>query len=418
MAAEFAIIGVSRTSIERRAMAGDKLASMVRDVLRNPRKQDQYIATAQLGITLSSLGLGMYAEHTLAGWIEQALSGEGLPGWLAAHTTASVIAIAILTYFHIVLGEMVPKSLALQYAEQTARFVTRPMIWIKYFAFPLVWTLNSVGYAILRLFGINREQSEGHVRLSADELEFIVRESEAGGQLRGEAGRMLRELFEFGELTAGEVMVPRVRLTGIPVGSTPAEISNILRLSGHTRYPVFDGDLDHIVGMIHIKDILGLLSSGQPLSALVVRPVPRVPATSLLNKVHEAMHRTRTQLVIVLDEYGGTAGAVTIEDLFEEVIGDIEEGLTSHEPAIVRDAMGDLIVSGHVRLDEVAELFDKTLEYDGVDTVGGLILALLDRPPQVGDQVNYGELSFEVVAVDGFGVRKSKVKLMNALTHP
>lgn len=409
VAAEFAIIGVPRASIERRAAQGDKLAALVRAVLRDPRRQDQYIATAQLGITLASLGLGMYGEHTLAMWIEQLLSRLGTPSWLAAHAISSVVSIIVLTYFHIVIGEMVPKSLALQYAEATARFVTRPMLWIKYATYPLVWTLNSIGNGILLLLGINRQQAAGKGSLSPEELEFVIQESEAGGKLRGESGRVLRELLEFGELTAGEVMVPRVRMKGIPLGAGPVEMSTALRSSGHTRYPVYESDLDHIVGVIHIKDVLGLVTRNRSLSLSDIRPMPRVPITSRLDAVYELMRRERTQLVIVLDEFGGTAGAVTIEDLFEEVIGEIEEGRFIRESPIVSNGPSELVVAGHLRLDEVGERLGIALDHDAVDTVGGLVMALLDRPAKVGDKVTYRGVLFEVTEVNGFGVRRCRV---------
>lgn len=411
VAAEFAIIGVPRTSIERRAARGERLARLVRQVLDNPRQQDQYIATAQLGITLSSLGLGMYGEHILAQWIAHGLQRISTPSWLAAHTIASLLAITILTYFHIVIGEMVPKSLALQQAERTAIWVTRPMLWIKYATYPLVWLLNTIANTLLKLIGINRQAASAHGRLSAEELGFVVKESQAGGQLLGEAGRVLRELFEFVELTAGEVMVPRVKLTGMPLDATSTKMADILRESTHTRYPVFDGDLDHVVGTIHIKDILRLLAEDQSLAASEARPVPRLPMTSTLEAVHAVMRRERTQLLIVMDEYGGTAGAVTIEDLFEEVIGDIEEGISVGEPRISRDQSGNLQVAGEVRLDEVGEQLGIPLEHDEVDTVGGLVMTVLDRPAQVGDIVHFGGVRFQVTAVDGYGVTRSKVTL-------
>ncbi len=409
VAAEFAIIGVPRSSIERRAIRGERLARLVRQVLKDPRKQDQYIATAQLGITLSSLALGMYGEHNLAHWIANGLERIGTPSWLAAHTIASALAITVLTYFHIVIGEMVPKSLALQQAERTALWVTRPMLWIKYASYPLVWLLNTIGNTLLKVIGINRQAASNQGRLSSEELEFVIQESQEGGQLRGEAGRVLRELFEFGELTAGEVMVPRMKLTGVPLEASPATMATILRKSTHTRYPVFDRDLDHVVGMIHIKDILRLLMENLSLAASKVRPVPRVPITSTLETVHGVMRRERTQLLIVMDEYGGTAGAVTIEDLFEEVIGDIEEGISVREPRISRDQVGNLHVAGEVRLDEVGEQLNISLEHNEVDTVGGLIMSVLDRPAQVGDVVHFGGVTFQVTAVDGYGVNRSKV---------
>ena len=219
-------------------------------VLRDPRRQDRYIATAQLGITVASLGLGMYGEHVLADafyhWFERRACR---PGSRRMASRVS-LAIAILTYFHIVVGEMVPKSLALQRAERMALWITPPMLWILTLLFPIVVALNGIGNAILRVFGVNRQQQTADQFYTPEELQLIVQESEELGAIRSESGQMLQELFEFGDLTAGQVMVPRVRVTGIPVGSPPANLRAILQASPHTRYPIYETDLDHIVGMI------------------------------------------------------------------------------------------------------------------------------------------------------------------------
>jgi CBS domain containing-hemolysin-like protein len=191
VAAEFAIIGAPRSAIERRAQAGDRNAKRVRAILADPRKQDRYIATAQLGITFASLGLGMYGEHQMAVWFAPWFEHLGTGQWIASHTLASALAVLILTYLHIVLGEMVPKTFAPSHAEQTVLRVSSPMLFIKRLMFPLVVLLNSIGNGILRLMGVRRELSSGHYH-SAEELELIIRESEAGGMLHPETGRLLR----------------------------------------------------------------------------------------------------------------------------------------------------------------------------------------------------------------------------------
>ena len=411
VAAEFAIVGAPRSAIDARAASGNRLAMAVQKVLREPRRQDQYIATAQLGITVASLGLGMYGEHVLADRIYHWLDRPGIPTWIASHGLASAVAIAVLTYFHIVVGEMIPKSLALQRAERMALWVTPPMLWIKTLLYPLVIALNAIGNWILRVFGINRQEQTTDQILTPEELQLIVQESEELGALRADSGRMLQELFEFGDLKAGEVMVPRVRVTGIPVGSTPDRIRDILGRAPHTRYPIVEGDLDHIVGMIHIKDLLRVFLREEAVRGSDARPLPLVPESAPLDAVLATMRRERTQMVVVIDEHGGTAGIVTLEDLFEEVIGDIEEGTPVNKP-IYRDRLGRLRVPGTMRVDELGKQFDLDLEHEDVDSISGLVLTLLGRPPRVGDTVRYDRLLIEVTKVKGHGVEESAVSLV------
>lgn len=410
VAAEFAIVGAPRAAIERRAADGDAVAGVVAAILRDPRRQDRYIATAQLGITVASLGLGMYGEHVLADWIGHQLEGFGSLRAPAAHTLASVLAVGILTYFHIVVGEMIPKSLALQAAERSSLLVTPVMLVIQRIVILPVVALNAVGNGLLRLVGINRFASTGEQYRTPEELQFIIRESQAGGMLRRESADVVQELLEFGDLTAGEVMIPRVRVTGIPAGASAEDMLRIFRASPHTRYPVYDGSLDQIVGVVHIKDILRRIPNRRGLRPQEVREVPFIPETAEMDTVLAAMRRVNSQMAVVMDEHGGTAGVITIEDLFEEVVGEIEEGWHSQEhPEIRRDGEGRLVVAGTVRIQEVGEELGLVLEHEEVDTVSGLVLAELDRPPEIGDAVEYDDVHFEVTAVEGHGVKECVV---------
>jgi CBS domain containing-hemolysin-like protein len=407
VAAEFAIIGAPRASIESLAAQGNKAARMVRRMLHDPRRQDRYLATAQIGITFASLGLGMYGEHMLADWLAHELEILGASRWIAAHTVASVLAITVLTYFHIVLGEMVPKSLALQHAESTALKVTPVMLVIKAVLFPLVVLLNGIGNGILRVVGIRRQMTASYYH-TPEELRYIVEESAEGGLLVGSAGTVLRELFDFAELDAGEVMVPRVHAVGIPLDADSKQIKDIVRESRHTRYPVFEEDMDHVVGMLHVKDILRLLVEGPARIKDVLQPVPFVPETSHLDTVLEIMRKERSQMVVVMDEHGGTAGLITIEDVFEEVVGPVCEEY-GEATGVCRDEGGKLRAAGTVRLDEVGEYFGVELGHEEVDTVSGLVLALLDRPPRVGDAVEYRCFRLLVVSVEGHGVAECTI---------
>jgi CBS domain containing-hemolysin-like protein len=415
VAAEFAIIGAPRAAVEASAARGDRVASRLLAIIRSPKRQDRFIATAQLGITLASLGLGMYGEHVLAVWFESKMTGVAETWrWLPAHALASVLAVTALTYLHIVFGEMVPKSLALQHAEKTARAVLLPMRAIQLSLYPFIIGLNGLGNLVLRMVGVRRSETSD-TRLTPEELQLIVEESEEVGAIRADAGGLLRELLEFGDLRAAEAMVPRVRVSGIPVGASPADIRRIVRETRHTRYPIYDGDLDHIVGMLHVKDLLRRLMAEETVTARGVRPMPSVPDTMPLDDVLAAMQRQRTHMAVVLDEHGGTAGLITLEDLFEEVVGEIDEGQPAMPPLMVeRD--GVLRVRGTVRLDEVGQQWDLDLEHDDVDSVSGLVLARLGRTPVVGDVIEWDRLRVEVLEVRGKGVGAARVTLLESST--
>ncbi len=408
VAAEFAIVSAPRTAIERRAAQGDRLARSVRAILESPQRQDRFIATAQLGITIASLGLGMYGEHVLAEWLIHRFEAAGWGGWAAAHTLASVASIATLTYFHIVVGEMIPKSLALQSAERTALWITPVMRAIFTVLFPFVITLNAAGNRLLRLVGINRRTASNERLYSPEELSLIVEESEAGGLLRAEAGQMLRELFAFTDTTAREAMVPRVRVGGIHVGADPEEVRVLVEAYPHTRFPVFERDLDHILGHIHIKDLLRLVESGRRVTAGDIRPVPNVPETATLDVVLAALRKQTSQMAVVFDEHGGTAGIITLEDVFDEVAGEIQEE-PAEVPTIVEESAGVLRVAGTVRIDQVGAALGCELEHPEVASVSGLVMTLLGHTPEVGEVVEYDHVRFEVTRVQGLGVEECRV---------
>jgi CBS domain containing-hemolysin-like protein len=415
VAAEFAIVGAPRASIEHQAGQGSRLAQRVERILEDPKKQDRYIATTQIGISFASLGLGMYGEHALAASIAPRLELFERMQWIAAHTLAGIVAITVLTYLHIVIGEMVPKALALQRAAHTVLFLSPVIEALGFALYPIVVALNAIGNGLLRVIGIRRRELDTERYHTSEELQFIIQESQAGGLLRGESGRILRELFEFGDLTAREVMVPRVHLVGIPVGADVGQLRDIVRTSIHTRYPIYAGDLDHILGSVHIKRLLRHFVTNQPIEAADARPLPYVPLTTPINEVISSMRTDRAQMAVVMDEHGGTAGLVTFEDLFEEVVGEIEEG--RGRMPITRDAEGRLRVRGTVRLEDVGEALGCGLEHPEVITVSGLVLALLKRPAAIGDVVTWSGVRIQVTAVTGRGVGEAIVTRTHASTQ-
>jgi CBS domain containing-hemolysin-like protein len=413
VAAEFAIVGAPRTSIEHQAEGGSLLARRVLRILEDPKRQDRYIATTQVGISVASLGLGMYGEHVMAEWIAIRLEPLEESRWIAAHAVASVIAISFLTYLHIVIGEMVPKALALQRAARTALYVTPLILAIETALLPVVVGLNAIGNGLLRLVGVRRQAVETERYHTTEELQYIIEESQEGGMLRGESGQILKELFEFGDRRAGEVMVPRVMLSAIEVGTGPDDLSRIVEAHPHTRYPIFAGDLDNIIGSLHIKEALGLLVAEKPVIADDARPLPYVPGPMPLDEVLAVMRRYRAQMAVVMDQHGGTAGLVTMEDLFEEVVGDIEEG--HGRRSIVRETPpGQFRMRGTVGLKEAGEVLRREMDHPGVTTISGLVLLLLGRPAVKGDVVTWNNVRIEVTATAGRGVAEASVTRLPA----
>jgi CBS domain containing-hemolysin-like protein len=252
--------------------------------------------------------------------------------------------------------------------------------------------------------------SEHELAHSEEELRLIIAESEEGGAIEPAERELIQNVFDFDDRIVRQVMVPRVKIIGIPLEANAEELAEILRTSQHTRYPIYDGDLDHIVGMVHIKDILKVIFRNE--LALPRRPhqLPLVPETMTLEAVLNAMHHAHTQMVVVMDEYGGTAGLITIEDVFEEVIGEVDEKAASH-PEIRTDINGVFWVAGTVRIEELGERLNRALEHEEVDSVSGLVLALLGRPPVKGDVVSYDSVRFEVTDIEGHGVKECKVTL-------
>jgi CBS domain containing-hemolysin-like protein len=292
---------------------------------------------------------------------------------------------------------------ALQRAQRTVLWIVPLIRAIQLAMYPLVFLLNGLGNVLLRLIGIRRDRTTHEHYRTPEELAYLVRETAAGGLLRRESARVVQELLDFGALTAAEVMVPRVHVVGLPLGAGREEIRSALVEQPHTRYPVYDGTLERIVGMIHVKDLLRCLATGKPLAPDQARPVAFIPPTAKTDQVLAAMNQARSQLAVVLDEHGGTGGIITVEDLFEEIVGEFGEDLGGR-PELHTDGEGRLHAAGTVRLERLGGKLGVVLEHEEVDTVGGLVLAILGRPPALGDIVVYGGVGLKVVAVEGHGV--------------
>ena len=416
VAAEFAIISVRPTQMEALATEGHRTAKNVLAILRSPEKQNVYIATAQLGITIASLGLGMYGEPQISHFIEPYFAYFlGIePQTAIVHTTGYLIALSLLTYLHVVIGEMVPKSLALAASSRTVLAISQPMRLMQTIFMLPVKILNGIGAILLRLFRI--PPAEGEARLhSPEELELIVTESAEGGLLNEEEEEMILNIFDFSDRQVNQVMTPRRKVEAISSDTPLPQLLQLAAESKHSRFPVYEKDLDHITGILHLKDLIRhqLRMKGSFDIRLLLRPAPVVPENYPVEKLLAAFKRQHIHMAVVLDEFGGTAGIVTLEDLVEEVVGEVRDEFDLESEPLVECAPGLLEVAGNYLLEDLAGYVYLGPEEDlpDVETVGGLIITELGRPPQKGDTITYNrEVHFTVLAVDGLAVGRAKVE--------
>lgn len=417
VAAEFAIIGVRPSRVEQLRDEGNKRAGAVLAVLDSNRKQDRYIATAQVGITIASLGLGMYGEPQVARFIEPVLEpllgGVGGDGFV--HGVAFVISLGFVTYLHVVVGEMVPKSLALTTADKAALTLSRPMGVAQLALSPAVRALNAAGNGLLALLRVPPAQGQQRLH-SPEELELIVSESAEGGLLNEEEEEMILNIFDFSERQVGQVMTPRRKVQAIDVTMPEQALLSFVAQSSHSRFPVFEDDLDHVVGILHLKDLLHQrLRTDDPLEVReLLRPAPIVPEYQPVEKLLAAFKRERIHMAIVVDEFGGMAGIVTLEDLIEEVVGEVRDEFDVEKEPLTRLGPGEMEVAGHFLLDDLVDhvyLGDEA-DLPDVETVGGLIVSGLGRPPERGDVLRYddGDVQLTVLDVDGLAVARVKVE--------
>jgi CBS domain containing-hemolysin-like protein len=405
VAAEFAIIGVRPSRVEQLAREGSRSARWVRQVVSDRTKTDAYIATAQLGITLASLGLGMYAEPAIAHLVEGPLQrwfglSEG-----AIHTASFLLALGLVTYLHVVVGEMVPKSLALQNAERTVLMLTNPMrVMGKVFG-PAVSALNRIGLWTLRLLRVP-PPGHGSRLYSLDELEMIVSESYAGGLLEGREQELVANILDFGQERVVQVMTPRPMMVAIPVTIGEEHLLEIYDHTPFSRLPVFGRDIDDVLGILHLKDLVRQQLSGKAFDLrALLRQVPFVPENLPIQTMLASFREQHQHMAIVIDEHGGTLGLVTLEDVLEEVVGEVRDefDLEEEDPLVVLEP-GHLLAQGTVLIEDVAELAPLgPHEYD-VHTIGGLVLAELGRRPEVGDEVTFGRVTLRVEGMDGLTI--------------
>lgn len=405
VAAEFAIIGVRRTRIAQLAEGNSRVARRLLQTLNDRSQVDRYIASAQLGITLASLGLGMYGEPAIAHFLEKPLhdwfSLEGDP----AHTVSFIIGLGLITYLHVVVGEMVPKSLALQFAERTVLTLARPMVLMqKLFSIPIT-VLNQIGLWVLRLLGVPPPEEKSRLH-TPDELEMIISEGVVGGLIEAHDSALFGNIFDLNELRVHQMMTPRVKVKAIPVTIDEEALIKKLGSSPYSRFPVYEDTIDHIVGVLHLKDFVIHKLEGTPfdLHEFMAEPV-YLPESASAYELFSTLEKRRVHMAIVVGEYGGTAGIVTLEDLLEEVVGEVwdEFDIDLQEPVTVI-APGHLLAKGTARLHELEAFVDLREHTDLAGSIGGLVLANVDLPPRRGETVKFDDVLLRIEDVEGMTV--------------
>lgn len=413
VASEFAMVKVRKTRIEQLVNEGNFSAKIALEALKD---LDKFIAAVQLGVTISSIGLGWVGEGTLARIIEPLF--VFLPGIgknIATHTVSVSIAFALITFFHVVLGELIPKSIALEYTEKTALLVARPMQVLTFFFNPFIWLLNGFGNFVLKVLNIPHSH-KGSLVHSTEELDMLVNASYDGGVLNETEKDMLHNVFKFSDLTAKQVMIPRTDMICIPIDMPLEELNKLAAENQYTRYPVYEDDIDHIIGLVHVKDLYSLAIKDEvcPISK-ILRDVLLVPETITMDNLVLEFKKRKGQMAIVVDEFGGTSGLVTLEDVIEEIFGDVQDEFDEEEEVtdeIKEVAPNTYIANSMMRLDEFAEFFqinEKEIDDDDIDTIGGLVIKLLGRIAEVNDTVTFNNITFVVKEVDGARITKLEI---------
>jgi CBS domain containing-hemolysin-like protein len=400
VAAEFSLVRARRTRLQAMVRAGDVLARLA---VRATDNLARVLSASQLGITGTSLGLGWAAERTVGTALEAWFAG--LPIALEAGlrvSLAAAVALTAVTYLHVVFGELTPRVVAMQNPEAWAKWLAPPLLAFAWVVRPFTALLSASAAAVVRPFGVRMDSTHDSVH-SPEELKVIVEQSQREGEIEQQDADLIGAVFEFSEKNAREVMTPRTAIVAIDAEATLDEALAIVEEAGFSRYPVFEESLDNVVGMVHAKDLLPVLRH-RPATfsmASVMRDVHAVPGSREVEEVLADFQRLKEHLAIVLDEYGGTAGLVTMEDLLEELVGEILDEHDEGAAATHGTVAGETLVPGQAEIGDVNEQYGLRIPEEDFTTVAGFVFGLLGRLPQVGDRVSGGGATWTVREMDG-----------------
>lgn len=403
VSAEFAIVKIRSSRMDALIEEGRKSAVIAKNLLQH---LDGYLSACQLGITLCSLGLGWLGEPLVAGLLDPVFEAAGLTD-RAAHVTSLAISFILIAVLHIVLGELAPKSFAVRKYEKITLLWARPMLVFYRIMYPVVWVLNHLSSGLLRLVGITPLEGQNHLH-TEEEIRVMMKESSESGLIDSTEMSLVDNIFDFTATSAREIMIPRTEMICLYTQNSLEENLTIALDGTRTRYPVCNVDKDHIIGFIHIKDLIR--SSTQDYRELV-RPIMAVPESTQISELMKRMQRGKTQIAILIDEYGGTSGMVTLEDIVEEIVGEIQDEFDEERPGIEQKSEDEFSIDGLMLIESVNDRFGFELDCEDYDTIGGWLYSRIEiLPPTVGQFVEYEGHLFSVEEIDH--KRISRVKLL------
>lgn len=407
VAYEFAIVKVRGSRIDQLVSEGNKNAIVAKTIVTN---LDEYLSACQLGITVTALGLGWLGEPTVELILHPLLSYFNMPESISS-ITSFILAFASVTFIHVVVGELAPKTFAIQKAETVTLVFARPMMIFYKIMFPFIKVLNGSARLIVGIFGL-KPASEHEVAHSEEELQLIISESYKSGEINQSEYKYVNNIFEFDDRNANEIMVPRTEIIAFDISQSLNECLQIVTKENYTRYPVIDGEKDNIVGMVNMKEVFTEYIKGKNVETSIeeyVRPVIQVIESIPIHDLLVKMQKDRVHMAILMDEYGGTAGLVTVEDILEEIVGEIRDEFDADEvPEINKISENKTIVEGKVLIDEINDLFGLDLDDSDMDTIGGWILS--EKMDVVeGDKVRYDDYEFRVLEIDGYHIKSLEI---------
>ena len=411
VATEFALVSVRKTRLAQLSKEGNKLAKIALDSINH---LDRSIAAVQLGITIASIGLGWVGEAALVKLIQPLFNF--LPDSMqavATHSLAVSIAFALITFMHVVIGELMPKSIAIQHPETTALVVAKPMSFITKIFTPFIFLLNGFGNWLLSLMKIPPAHV-GHLVHTVEELDMIIDESHKEGVLNDTEKDILQNVFKFSDIMAKQVMVPRPDVVSIPIDISQEELKKLTIENQYTRYPVYEEDLDKVVGILHLKDLYTLIIEGKEIILKdILRPAILVPETLTIDKLVHEFKTKRAQMALVIDEFGGVSGLVTLEDVLEEIVGEVQDEFDEEEANIRQIYENEYIANAMMRIDEFNDYFQleaqNEVEDEDIETIGGLVIKNLGHIAKEGDCCTIDGFTFKVIEVDGARIVKIKI---------